>query len=103
MVSWAKDKNYTGGQTPCVVFGKRYYFGAMAEVYFDNKLKDASCNVRHQQKTMDAFARLPEKFGVEDVMRCFGLNSDSTAYVRITRLMKDHLVQKIGKKKGEWA
>ena len=41
---------------------QRYYFGAMAEAYFDNKLKDASVNVQRRQKTYEAFSRLPEEF-----------------------------------------
>ena len=75
---------------------QRYYFGAMAENYFDNKLKDASVNVRRQQKTIEAFQRLPEEFTVEDAMRCFNLSSDVVARVKIRRLVKDHLVEKVG-------
>ena len=74
---------------------QRHYFGAMAEAYFDNKLKDASVNVRHQQKTLESFSRLPEEFTVEDLMKCFGV-SHSAATTRICRLTKDHLVEKIG-------
>jgi hypothetical protein len=75
---------------------QRHYFGAMAEAYFDNKLKDASVNIRRQQKTIDAFNRLPEEFTVEDAMRCFALTNDTVARVKINRLMKDHLVEKMG-------
>ena len=74
---------------------QRHYFGAMAEAYFDNKLKDASVNVRHQQKTLESFSRLPEEFTVEDLMKCFGV-SHSAATTRICRLTKDHLVEKVG-------
>ena len=38
---------------------QRHYFGAMAEAYFDNRLRDASVNVRRKQKTYDGFERLP--------------------------------------------
>jgi hypothetical protein len=75
---------------------QRHYFGAMAEAYFDNKLKDASVNIRRQQKTIDAFNRLPEEFTVEDAMRCFALTNDTVARVKINRLIKDHLVEKMG-------
>ena len=75
---------------------QRHYFGAMAEAYFDNKLKDASVNIRRQQKTIEAFNRLPEEFTVEDAMRCFALNNDTVARVKINRLVKDHLVEKKG-------
>ena len=75
---------------------QRHYFGAMAEAYFDNKLKDASVNTRRQQKTIEAFNRLPEEFTVDDVMRCFSLSNDTVARVKISRLTKDHLVEKAG-------
>ena len=75
---------------------QRYYFGAMAETYFDNKLRDANVNVRRQPKTIDAFNRLPEEFTVEDVVRCFQLKSSNTARARLIRLQKDHLVIKVG-------
>ena len=75
---------------------QRHYFGTMAEAYFDNKLRDASVNVRRQQKTIEAFQRLPEEFTVEDAMRCFSLVSDAVARVKINRLSRDHLVEKVG-------
>ena len=74
---------------------QRHYFGAMAEAYFDNKLKDASVNVQRRQKTIEAFNRLPEEFTVDDVMRCFGLAQNSSARARVFRLMKDGLVEKV--------
>ena len=75
---------------------QRHYFGTMAEAYFDNKLRDASVNVRRQQKTIEAFKRLPEEFTVEDAMRCFSLANDAVARVKINRLTRDHLVEKVG-------
>ena len=74
---------------------QRHYFGAMAENYFDNKLKDASVNVQRKQKTFEGFERLPEEFTSEDVMRCFNLSSASSARGKISRLIRDHLVEKI--------
>ena len=73
---------------------QRHYFGAMAEAYFDNKLKDASVNVQRRQKTFDGFARLPEEFTTDDVMRCFSL-SDEAARKRIIRLQRDRLAVKV--------
>ena len=75
---------------------QRHYFGAMAEAYFDNKLKDASVNVQRRQKTYDGFARLPEEFTVDDVMRCFDLTNHEAVRKRVYRLTKDHLIEKIG-------
>ena len=74
---------------------QRHYFGAMAEAYFENKLRDASVNVQRQQKTVEAFSRLPEVFTSEDVMRCFNLSSEGAARVRIKRLVSDHLIEKL--------
>ena len=75
---------------------QKHYFGAMAERYFDDKLRDAAVNRQRQQKTVDAYNRLPDEFSVEDVVRCFDLNSSSSARMKITRLVKDRLVQKVG-------
>ena len=75
---------------------QRHYFGAMAEAYFDNKLKDASVNVQRRQKTYDGFARLPEEFTVDDIMRCFNLTNHEAVRKRVYRLTKDHLIEKIG-------
>ena len=74
---------------------QRHYFGAMAEAYFDNKLKDASVNTRRQQKTIEAFNRLPEEFTVDDVVRCFTLKSNASARTRVVRLLKDRLAEKV--------
>ena len=79
---------------------QRHYFGAMAEAYFDNKLKDASVNVQRRQKTYDGFARLPEEFTIQDVVRCFNLGSASSARGKIMRLTRDHLVGKIHEERG---
>ena len=75
---------------------QRHYFGAMAEAYFDNKLKDASVNVQRRQKTYDGFARLPEEFTVDDVVRCFNLKNNSSARTKVNRLQKDSLIEKVG-------
>ena len=79
---------------------QRHYFGAMAEAYFDNKLKDASVNVQRKQKTYEGFARLPEEFTNEDVMRCFNLANTSSARGKVRRLIRDHLVEKIREERG---
>ncbi|MBQ7663526.1 MAG: hypothetical protein IJS48_09205 [Prevotella sp.] len=74
---------------------QRHYFGAMAEAYFDNKLKDASVNVQRRQKTYEAFSRLPEEFTIDDVIRCFALKNNTSARSRVVRMMKDNLVVKV--------
>jgi len=80
---------------------QRHYFGAMAESYFDNKLKDASVNVQRRQKTYEGFERLPEEFTNEDVMRCFNLGSEGSARSKTSRLLRDHLVEKVREEKGQ--
>ena len=46
-------------------------------------------------ETVEAFNRLPEEFTTEDVMRCFGCRDANAASVRVARLVKDHLVEKM--------
>ena len=75
---------------------QRYYFGAMAEAYFDNRLKEASVNIQRKQKTFEGFERLPEEFTADDVIRCFSLKNYPAARARVGRLIKDNLVEKVG-------
>jgi hypothetical protein len=89
-VDWRLAELITNIQYAC----QRHYFGAMAENYFDNKLKDASVNVQRRQKTLEGFERLPEVFTTEDVVRCFQLRNVAAAYMRISRLQKDHLIER---------
>jgi len=75
---------------------QRHYFGALAEAYFDNKLREAAVNVPRRQKTIDGFCRLPDEFTAEDVMKYFTLTNINAARTRIKRLQKDHLIEKAG-------
>ena len=79
---------------------QRNYFGAMAENYFDNKLKEASVNIQRKQKTLEAFNRLPDEFTIEDVVHCFNLGSAASARKKVTRLYRDHLIEKVSEEKG---
>ena len=74
---------------------QKHYFGAMAEKYFDDKTRDAAVNRQRQQKTVESYGRLPDEFTVDDVMRCFDLNSYAAARVRTSRFVKDGLAKKI--------
>ena len=67
----------------------------LAEAYFENKNRDASVNLRRNQKTIECFNRLPEEFTIEDVMRCFSLSIES-ARVRTNRLVADKVAVKTG-------
>ena len=91
-VDWQLAELIVNMQYAC----QKHYFGAMAEAYFDNKLRDASVNVQRRQKTFEGFSMLPEEFTNEDIQRCFNLNSDAAARMRIKRLINDHLIEKAG-------
>ncbi len=96
-VDWRLAELITNIQYAC----QRHYFGALAETYFDNKDRDAATNVQRRQKTIESFNRLPEEFTIEDIMRCFGVSTE-TAWVKASRLMKDHLIIKLeNSKKGK--
>ncbi len=95
-VDWRLCELLTNIQYAC----QRHYFGRMAEAYFDNKERDANVNVQRRQKTYEGFARLPEEFTNEDVMRCFNLNSVGTARMKIKRLLDDHLIEKMSDGRG---
>ena len=91
-IDWRLAELITNIQYAC----QRYYFGAMAEAYFDNKQKDASVNVMRRQKTFESFYRLPDEFTSADVMRCFNLSTEGAARMKIKRLLSDHLIEKLG-------
>ena len=95
-VDWRLAELITNIQFAC----QRHYFGAMAEAYFDNKLKDASVNIQRKQKTLEAFGRLPDEFTIEDVVRCFNLGSAASARKKVTRLYRDHLIKEVSEEKG---
>ena len=95
-VDWHLAELITNIQFAC----QRHYFGAMAEAYFDNKLKDASVNIQRKQKTLEAFGRLPDEFTIEDMVRCFNLGSAASARKKVTRLYRDHLIKKVSEEKG---
>ena len=96
---WRLAELITNIQFAC----QKYYFGAMAENYFDNKLRDANVNVQRRQKTIEAFNRLPEEFTAEDVQRCFNLTSIGAARTRTKRLVDDRLAEKVKEiKEGQY-
>ena len=74
---------------------QRNHFGALAEKYFDDKMRDAAANTPRRAQTIEAFEHLPEEFTTDDVMRCFALKTNASARSRVARLMKDGLVVKV--------
>ena len=91
-VDWRLTELLVNIQYAC----QRHYFGALAEKYFDDQNRDVSANARRKQKTIEAFNRLPEEFTNEDIMRCFGLEGESSARGRARTLIADHLAVKSG-------
>lgn len=51
-------------------------------------------NHQRQQKTIDAFNRLPEEFTAEDVKRCFNLATEASARAKISHFVADSLVKR---------
>ena len=94
-VDWRLTELLVNIQYAC----QRHYFGAMAEKYFDDQKRDVSANSRRQQKTIEAFNRLPEEFTADDIMRCFGLEGESSARGRARTLIADHPAVKTGEYK----
>ncbi len=74
---------------------QKFYFGAMADAYFDNRMKELTSKTQHHQKTSEGFSRLPEEFTLADVMRCFQIDTINSARVKVSRLCKDGIVIKI--------
>ena len=89
-VDWQLAELIVNMQYAC----QRHYFGALAEAYFDNKVREAAVNIQRKQKTIEDFNRLPEKFTVGDVMKCLALDNANKARMRIKRFLKDHLVER---------
>ena len=90
-VDWRLTELLVNIQYAC----QRHYFGALAEKYFDDKTRDAAANVQRRAKTVEAFNRLPEEFTTDDLMQCFNLKTISSARVRVFRLLKDGLIEKM--------
>jgi len=74
---------------------QRHYFGSLAEKYFDDKLRDASTNRRHRQRTIEEYNKLPDEFSIDDVARIFQINI-YTARTRVRRLVEDAAIEKCG-------
>ena len=74
---------------------QQHFFGVMAEKYFDDMNNDVQITgKRHYSKSVEGFNKLPEIFQMEDVMKSFGYNSESSAYSKIRRLTIDQMIEK---------
>lgn len=84
---------------------QEYYFKAIGEKHYDDLATERASNVRHQQKTLLAFRRLPDPFTSDDVDREYGYHgSTGSICSRLKRLCDDGMAQKIrqGEDKGKY-
>ena len=80
---------------------QQYFFGKMAENYFDDMNGDVqTTGVRHQQKSVDGFNKLPEVFSREDVRKCFGYNNDNSVTKKISRLVTMKAIKAVNTEKS---
>ena len=72
---------------------QQHFFGVMAEKYFDDMNNDVQITgKRHYNKSVEGYARLPQVFSKEDVMKCFGYTKDKTALKKLERLTSDKCI-----------
>ena len=84
---------------------QEYYYKAIGEKHYDDLATERASNVRHQQKTLLAYRRLPDPFTSDDVDREYGYHgSTGSICSRLKRLCDDGLAQKIrqGQDKGKY-
>ena len=84
---------------------QQHFFGVLAEKYFDDMNNDVQfTGKRHQQKSVDGYNRLPDVFTKEDVMKCFGYDSENSMKTKIKRLISSRQIEKIssGDNKGKY-
>ena len=80
---------------------QQHFFGVLAEKYFDDMNNDVQITGRrHYNKSVEGFARLPEVFTKEDIMKCFGYTKDKSAYKKLERLTTDKCIAPISKGKS---
>lgn len=83
---------------------QEYFFKAIGEKHYDDLATEKASNVRHQQKTLLAYRRLPAVFDSEDVKREYRYDNMNSVCSRLKRLQDDGLAQKIrkGPDKGKY-
>ena len=84
---------------------QQHFFLATGEKLYDDRQAIEASNVRHQQKTLLAYRRLPNPCTSEDIDREYGYNGvKGSIFSRIKRLQDDGLLQKIrtGEHKGKY-
>jgi len=75
---------------------QQYFFGVLAEKYFDDMNSDVQITgKRHQQKSVDGYNRLPDVFTREDLAKSFGYSNKAAISMKLARLEKEGIIQKI--------
>lgn len=88
----------------CQFTFQHYFFGSIAEQYYENEAIANASNHILQKKTQLAYMRLPEVFTSEDVAEAYGYDSKGSIYSRLKRLQDDGLAKRIrqGENKGKY-
>lgn len=84
---------------------QQHFFGAIAEMHYENVQNAEAANHRMQQKTLLAYYRLPDIFTSEDVDMAYGYQGvKGSINSRIKRLQDDGMAQRIrsGENKGKY-
>ena len=83
---------------------QQHFFLATGEKLYDDRQTIEASNVRHQQRTLLAYRRLPNPFTSDDVKREYGYDSTGSVCSRLKHLCDDGLAQKIrhGEDKGKY-
>ena len=83
---------------------QQHFFGAIAEIHYENVQTAEAANHRMQQKTMLAYYRLPNLFTSEDVKREYGYDNVGSVCYCLKSLCDDGLAQKVrhGENKGKY-
>ena len=81
--------------TPFLYIDMELCLHGLAEKYFDDKLRDASTNHRHHQRTIEDYNRLADEFTIDDVVNSLHIGTNA-ARSRVKRLLKDGAVAKCG-------
>ena len=82
---------------------QQHFFLATGEKMYDDRQTQEASNVRHQQKTLLAYRRLPQLFTSKDVDREYGYQGNKGSInSRLKRLQDDGMIQRIrtGDRKG---
>ena len=83
---------------------QRYFVGPIAEKFHENRAIDSTSNHNLQNRTREAYSKLPKIFTVDDIMNCYGYSSVGSCCSRLKRLQDDGLAEKIrsGENKGKY-